>query len=259
MYPEFQGATVVVTGAGAGIGRAVALRFAAEGASVVVNDIRAAAAEAVVEEAVRRGWKAESAPGDMTDPQAVEMLFDRVVRAHSTIDVAVNNVGLFELSDILDPDFERWVRCMDINLTSTYLCSRRAAVEMKKAGGGSIVNVSSGAGKLGSTSAGGYGTAKAGVIGLTRSLAAELAPAVRVNCVCPGLVDTDMNQRFAEKVAEAEGVSVDEFAARRAASIPLKRLASPDDVANAVAFLASSQASNTTGEAMNVSGGLVMF
>lgn len=259
MYPEFQGATVVVTGAGAGIGRSIALRFAAEGANVILNDVRAAAADAVVQEAAGRGWRAESVPGDMTDPQAVERLFERVIAVHATIDVVVNNVGLFEFSDILDPDLQHWNRCIAINLTSAYLCSRRAAVEMRNGNGGSIVNISSGAGKLGSTGAGGYGTAKAAVIGLTRSLAAELAPTVRVNCVCPGLVDTDMNQRFAKKASDAEGISTDEFVARRTASIPLKRLASPDDVANAVAFLASRQAAYTTGEALNVAGGLVML
>jgi NAD(P)-dependent dehydrogenase (short-subunit alcohol dehydrogenase family) len=259
MYPEFEGVTVVITGAGAGIGRAIALRFASEGATVIVNDLDDAAASAVVDEAVRNGWNAEPVPGDMTDLHAVETLFDQVVAAHGGVDIAVNNVGLFELGDILDQDLQRWRQCLDINLTSAYLCSRRAAVEMRKASGGSIVNISSGAGKLGSTLAGGYGAAKAAVIGLTRSLAAELAPTIRVNCVCPGLVDTEMNRRFAAKAAEAEVISLDEFAARRIQSIPLKRLASPDDVANAVAFLASRQAAYTTGEALNVSGGLVML
>jgi 3-oxoacyl-[acyl-carrier protein] reductase len=227
---------------------------------VVVNDLHAEAASAVVDEVAGTGRQAEPAPGDMTDPHEVEHLFDQVIAAHGGIDIAVNNVvGLFEFSDILDPDVQRWQHCLDHNLLSTYMCSRRAAVEMRKRTGGSIVNISSGAGKLGSTLAGGYGAAKAAVIRLTRSLAAELAPAIRFNCVWPGLVETDMNARFTARAAEAEGISTDEFATRRVESIPLKRLASPDDVAHAVAFLASRQAAYTTGEALNVSGGLVML
>ena len=258
MYPEFKEATVLVTGAGAGIGRAIGLRFAEEGAFVVVNDLRQEAAQGVAEEASARGQSAIAIPGDMTDPEEVDMLFDRVLETRGTVDVVVNNVGLFELADILDPNLESWHRCMDVNLTSTYLCSRRAAVEMKRVGRGSIVNISSGAGKLGSSGAGGYGTAKAAVIGLTRSLAAELAPDIRVNAVCPGLVDTEMNARFSEATAASGGISVEEFSSQRLAAIPLKRLATPVDVANAVAFLASEQAAYTTGEALNVAGGLVM-
>lgn len=259
MYPQFREATVVVTGAGAGIGRAISLRFAEEGAFVVVNDLRPEAAEGVAREAAASGHSAIAVPGDMTDPRAVDILFDRALDARGSVDVVVNNVGLFELADILDPDLESWRRCIDVNLTSTYLCSRRAAVEMKKAGRGSIVNISSGAGKLGSSGAGGYGTAKAAVIGLTRSLAAELAPAIRVNAVCPGLVDTEMNARFSGATAAAQGLSVEEFSSQRLAAIPLKRLAAPADVANAVLFLASDQAAYTTGEALNVAGGLVML
>lgn len=259
MYPEFRDATVVVTGAGAGIGRAISLRFAKEGSFVVINDLRGDAAQRVAEEASPNGQSAIAIPGDMTDPEAVDKLFDQVLELRGSVDVVVNNVGLFELADILDPDLDSWRRCIDVNLTSAYLCSRRAALEMKKVGRGSIVNISSGAGKLGSSGAGGYGTAKAAVIGLTRSLAAELAPGIRANAVCPGLVDTEMNARFSDATAAAQGVSAEEFNSQRLASIPLKRLATPVDVANAVAFLASEQAAYTTGEALNVAGGLVML
>lgn len=259
MFEELHDATVVVTAGGAGIGRAIARTFGALGSFVVVNDINASTAEAVAQEIVATGGHGLAAGGDMVDREVVEQLFDRVIGERGRVDVLVNNVGLFRVSDILDDDYGVWCSCIEVNLTATYLCSRRAAVEMRRAGRGSIVNIASGVGKTGSTSSGGYGTAKAGVIGLTRSLAAELAPAVRVNAVCPGLIDTDMGTRFAIDSAAREGLPLAEMRARRLAPIPMKRLGTPQDVANACLYLASDQAAYTTGEALNVSGGLLML
>ncbi len=258
MYTEFVDKVVVVTGAGAGIGRGIARRFGREGANVVVNDLRPETAEKVTGEIKAEGGKAICIPGDMTDAEQVNRLFDQVMEIFGRVDVLVNNVGLFEFGELVGSSEEGWDRCFDINVKSTFLCSNRAAQEMKKAGSGRIVNIASGSGKIANTWSGGYGAAKWAVIGLTKSLAAELAPNIRVNCVCPGITGTEMDEAFVKKMAPEQGLTPEEFKARRAASIPLKRVGTPEDVAAAVCFLASDEAQYTIGEALNVSGGLVM-
>jgi NAD(P)-dependent dehydrogenase (short-subunit alcohol dehydrogenase family) len=260
MYPELQNKVVVVTGAGAGIGRAIASRFGREGSIVIVNDLRAETAQKVADEIKSVGGQALAIPGDMTKPADVDRMFDQVIEKHGRIDVLVNNVGLFEYAGpIVGTSPEYWERLYRINVTSTFLCASRAAQHMKEAGRGRIINISSAAGKIGSTGTSGYGSTKWAVLGLTKSLANELAPGILVNAVCPGFVDTAMNETWLVKAMAKEGsTNRDAFEAKLYGGIPLKRVAKPEDIAKAVAFLASDEASYTTGEGFNVSGGLVM-
>lgn len=258
MYPEFKDKVVVVTGAGAGIGRGIARRFGREGAIVVVNDVRPESAKTVAEEINSTGGQAVAIPGDMTQASDVNQMFDQVMESYGRVDILVNNVGLFEFGELVGSSVGGWDRDLDVNVKSAFLCSNRAAQEMTKAGTGRIVNMSSGAGKIGGTWSRGYAAAKWAVLGLTKSLAAELAPNIRVNAVCPGIIDTGMDAAFVERIAAEQGTTPEEFKEKRAASIPLKRVGTPEDVASAVVFLASDEAQYTTGEAFNVSGGLVM-
>jgi NAD(P)-dependent dehydrogenase (short-subunit alcohol dehydrogenase family) len=258
MYPELKDKVVVVTGAGAGIGRGIARRFGREESIVVVNDLRPETAKKVAAEISAAGGRAIALAGDMTKESDVKQVFDQVMRTYGRVDILVNNVGLFEFGELVGSAPEGWDKDFTVNVRSAYLCSNRVAQEMKKAGAGRIINIASGAGKIGGTWSRGYGATKWAVLGLTKSLAAELAPDIRVNAVCPGIIDTDMDAAFVEKIAARQGVSPEEFKAARAASIPLKRIGTPEDVAKAVAFLASDEASYTIGEAFNLSGGLVM-
>ena len=258
MYPDLKEKVVIVTGSGAGIGRGVALRFGREESIVVVNDLRAEAAKKVTMEIESAGGVSLSIPGDMTNESEVNKMFDQVMETYGRVDILVNNVGLFEFSELVGSTIEGWNKDFDVNLKSAYLCSNRAAQEMKKVGQGRIINTSSGAGKVGGTWSRGYCASKWAVLGLTKSLAAELAPNIRVNAVCPGIIETDMDEKFVKDIAKKQGVTPEDFKKNREKDIPLKRIGKPEDVAKAVVFLASEESSYTIGEAFNVSGGLVM-
>ena len=258
MYPDLKEKLVIVTGSGAGIGRGVAMRFGREESIVVVNDLRAEASKKVTMEIESAGGRSLSIPGDMTNESEVNKMFDQVMETYGRVDILVNNVGLFEFSELVGSTIEGWNKDFDVNLKSAYLCSNRAAQEMKKVGQGRIINTSSGAGKIGGTWSRGYCASKWAVLGLTKSLAAELAPNIRVNAVCPGIIETDMDEKFVKDIAKKQGVTPEDFKKNREADIPLKRIGKPEDVAKAVVFLASEESSYTIGEAFNVSGGLVM-
>lgn len=256
MYTSLNGKVALVTGAGAGIGRAIALRMAREGCLVAVNDLDGDALSETLRLLQEHGCPATAWRGDMTSEAQVSRVVQGVISEHGGVDILVNNVGLFTFGDLASLDTPDWDRCFDINVKSTFLCTRAAARTLS-ARHGVVVNISSGAGKIGGTGAGGYSAAKWAVIGLTKSLANELAPQVRVNAVCPGIIETRMDANYVLQAAVARRMSPDEFVADRLRRIPLGRNGTPDDVANAVAFLCSDQACYTTGEAMNVSGGMV--
>ncbi len=257
MYESLEGKVALVTGGGAGIGLAIALRLGREGCHVAVNDIRPTAVTRTLDMLEAAAVRASGWPGDMTDEREVQRVVDAVADVNGGLDILVNNVGLFTFGELAGLETSAWDACMDINLKSAFLCSR-AAIPYLQRRGGVVVNMSSGAGKIGGTGAGAYSASKWAVIGLTKSLAAELAPTVRVNAVCPGIIATEMDEAYVARAAAARGVSPDRFEQERLRGIPMGRNGTPQDVASAVAFLCSDEASYTTGEAFNVSGGLVM-
>ena len=235
----------IVTGAGAGIGRAIAGKLAAEGATVVVTDLDEASATET----------AAALPGavplrvDVTDRDAVAAMVERVARDHGRIDVLVNNAGWDKASPFLDSDPADWDRAIRINLYGVLHTCKAVVPIMAAVGSGAVVNLGSDAGRVGSSGEAVYSAAKGGIIAFTKSLAREVARnQIRVNCVCPGPTDTALFANFAgPKLREA-----------LTKAIPFRRLGQPEDVANAVAFLASDEASFVTGQTLSVSGGLTM-
>jgi len=249
----------LVTGAGRGIGRAIALRLAREGADVVVVDLDRATAEEVAGEARRLGRRAIAVKTDVTDAADVDAMAERALAEFGQVDILVNNAGIQIVVPMLEMSEEQWDTLFDVNLKSYWLCARAIAPQMIARGqGGKILNAASRAGKTPSrlTPIGAYATTKHGVIGFTRALAFELAPhKINVNCYCPGVVDTPMWDQIDREMHRRTGAPLGSTKARAVAEIPLGRIEQPDDVANLVAFLASSESDYMTGQAINVTGG----
>jgi NAD(P)-dependent dehydrogenase (short-subunit alcohol dehydrogenase family) len=239
----------LVTGAGSGIGRAIARRLAADGAAIVVADIAGEAAERVAREIREAGGAAIAGVADVASSADVGRLVETTRARHGRLDALVNNAGIVVRGRAEDITEEEWSRMVAVDLTSVFLCSRAALPLLRAAGGGRIVNIASVAGLLGAVSAP-YTAAKGGVIALTRQLAGEFAEAgITVNCICPGFVATPLNA-----AVRASGLE-DVLAAR----IPLRRWGTPDDVAGLVAFLVGPDAGYITGAAIPLDGGLSSF
>ncbi len=258
---RFTNRSVVVTGGGTGLGAAIAERFVDEGAQVTVVGRR------VEEGEQRRPGATGAAEGrgrsvarrcDVTDPAAVAELFEAVRAQFGPVHVLVNNAGVASQSSCVDMSLEEWNRILGTNLTGTFLCSQAALRQMLPEQRGNIVNVASQGGKRGMALLTHYCASKAGVLGFSRALAAEVAPLVRVNSVCPGQIITPMIEEEIERRRVLLGRSRQEVEDDWLGDIPLRRFQSPGDVAAAVAFLASDDAKEITGAALNVSGGLVM-
>jgi NAD(P)-dependent dehydrogenase (short-subunit alcohol dehydrogenase family) len=269
----------LVTGAASkrGFGRAIATRLAREGADVVVTGRTASphrnrelkdgwrGLEAVTDEIKALGRKALVITCDITKSDEVDKMVEDTVKKFGQIDILVNNAGIHTFSTIDKMSNETWSENISVNLTGTFFCSRAVAREMiKRSKGGKIINIASVNGKAGSGSgSSAYSASKFGVIGLTQSLALELAPhSINVNSVCPTLGDTDMAWENFESEAKRDGITVQEAMERlikkRVTSIPLRRLVTGEDVANMVAFLASKEAEYITGQSINVDGGFLM-
>jgi NAD(P)-dependent dehydrogenase (short-subunit alcohol dehydrogenase family) len=246
---DFTGKQILVTGASRGIGFATAKEFLARGARVAVNGRSDASVATAIAE-LGGGDRLAAAPGDIGSVDGCEATVRAAIARLGGLDVLVNNAGVSIDTTIETSDEAVWDETLDINLKGTFFCAR-AALPALRTNRGSIVNLASVAGLQGSVEGAVYSASKGGVVNLTRALAIELAPDVRVNCVCPGWVDTDMYRRDYVDVAD------DPAAAEREAieDAPLKRVATPEEVAKAIAYLASQDARFITGVALPLDGG----
>jgi NAD(P)-dependent dehydrogenase (short-subunit alcohol dehydrogenase family) len=243
---------ILITGGGAGIGRASALRFAAEGATVIAVDRDAAAAEETAQMVRAAGGRAEAEVADVAQPTAVKLLFGTVSARHPRLDVLFNNAGIVLGGTAEETSLEEWERSLRVNLTSMYLCCREAIPIMKPQGGGVILNTASVAGLLGVKNRFAYSASKAGVVGLTKSIAIDyLADGIRCNCLCPGTVDTPSWRRRVADSPDPEAALRDMIARQ-----PMGRVGTAEEIAALAAYLVSDEAAYTTGTAVFIDGGL---
>jgi len=246
---KFEGKVALVTGAARGIGKAIALKLAQEGADVVVTDVDLEGAQRVAQEIEGLGYKAKAIQADVSQREAVQRLVSKAVSVFGQIDILVNNAGIIRRGTFLEHDPQDWEKVLSVNLGGTFNCAKEVVPLMVKQGGGKIINISSVVGKMGDiASAPSYGTSKGAINTLTKSLARELAPyGINVNAVAPHAIETDMSREWSEEkrrqIVEA---------------IPLKRLGKPEEVAEVVAFLASDGAGFITGQILDVNGGYLM-
>lgn len=248
---RFSGKVAIVTGSGRGIGQAIAIRLAQEGAKVVVADKVQDTAISTTDSIRAKGGQALAMALDVTKKEDVHRMIQDALANFSRIDILVNNVGWFVgAKPLTKTDEVFWDRMIEINLKSAFLCSHAVLEQMIKQGCGKIVNISSGAGKAGNRGQVPYSAAKAGVIGLTKALAWEVARnRINVNCVCPGFVDTQLTAEFTKNDPKIrEGIEK---------LIPWQRLAQPEDIASVVCFLVSDDAEYMTGQIISVDGGLI--
>lgn len=243
----------VVTGAGRGLGAAIALKLASEGAKVVLAEKHnLQEAKDLVSAIERKSGEAVVVPADVSDPDSVSRLFGAAMSRFGTVDVLVNNAGIITRQSIIETGLADWDRVIKTNLYGCYYCSREAVPLMRAAGGGKIVNISSIHGKIAKAGVGAYGATKAAIDMLTKQLAVELAPhRINVNAVAPGTISTEINLPL-YKSTLPEDLVLRNAVMRR---VPANRFGDPADIANAVAFLASSAADYITGAILYVDGG----
>ncbi|POP32775.1 3-oxoacyl-ACP reductase FabG [Lactonifactor longoviformis] len=244
---RLEGKTAIVTGAGRGLGKGIALKLAQEGASVMICDMVEENAQSVVQEIEASGGKASYQICNVAVLDEVNALFEKTLDAYGKVDILVNNAGINRDSMLHKMSVEQWDQVIAVNLTGTFYMTQAAAKLMREQESGAIINISS-ASWLGNVGQANYAASKAGVVGLTKTAARELAKkGVTCNAICPGFIETDMTRGVPEKVWDI-----------MVGKIPMGRAGKPSDVANMVAFLASEEADYITGEVINVGGGMVL-
>ncbi|MEM1398562.1 MAG: glucose 1-dehydrogenase [Pseudomonadota bacterium] len=257
---RFDKKTVVVTGANKGIGFAIAERFASEGANLVLASV-----EPEVEAAAARlrdnGWRASGIVCDVTDSDAVAALYDQASTEFGSVDVSVQNAGIITIAKVEDLTEAEWDATMAVNTKGVFLCCQQAIRRMRRSGkGGRLINIASGQARDGFIYTPHYAASKMGVVGITQSLAKEVAlDAITVNAICPGIIKTDMwayNDRVWGQMLGDYGPG--ELMDAWVQNIPMKRAGEGKDVAGLIAFLASEDATYITGQTINVDGGLIM-
>jgi 3-oxoacyl-[acyl-carrier protein] reductase/2-hydroxycyclohexanecarboxyl-CoA dehydrogenase len=244
---RLEGKRAVVTGAGRGIGRAISLKLAEEGADVVVNDVNPEALSQLVREIEGLGRRAIAVAADVGDPEAASGLIGAALSGLGGLEILVNVAGINRDAMLHKMTRQQWDDVLRVNLTGTFNTTQAAAIHMRETGYGRIINISS-MSWLGNVGQANYAASKAGVVGFSKTAARELArKGVTVNVICPGFIDTDMTRGVPEKVWNL-----------MVEKIPAGRVGNPRDVANVVAFLTSDEAGYVTGEVINVSGGMVL-
>jgi 3-oxoacyl-[acyl-carrier protein] reductase len=248
MTPEHSRA-VLVTGAGSGIGRAIAEKLAKDGERVVVNDLKGETADEVVARIKESGGEAAAVPGDVSDPESVQRIVEAAREAYGPPEILVNNAGFLQQKRFVDLTVEDFDRMIAVHLRGTFLCTSAVLPDMLSRGSGIIVNVASQLGQIGGIELCHYSAAKAGIIGLTKSLAREVSnQGVRVNAVAPGPINTEL----------VLGLS-DEWRDAKSAELPLGRFGEPHEVAETVAFLVSDGAALYVGQTLGPNSGDVML
>jgi NAD(P)-dependent dehydrogenase (short-subunit alcohol dehydrogenase family) len=249
MTKRFERKSVIVTGAASGIGRAAALAFASEGARLILADLNQAGGEAAAQQIRDRGGEATFLRTDVSRTGDCAAMVEAAVKLHGRLDVAFNNAGInLAVAPIAEVDEQEWARILAVNLTGVFLCMKHEIPAMKRSGGGAIVNTASVGGVIGTAGVTAYCATKHAVVGLTKSAALDhIADGIRINAVCPGGTRTEMLAEWFKDPAVER---------RALAHTPIGRMASPEEIAKAVLFLASEDASFMVGHALVADGGL---
>jgi 3-oxoacyl-[acyl-carrier protein] reductase len=248
MAAGLDGKVAIVTGGGSGIGRAIALRYAEAGARIVVADVNAEGGAETVSLVEGAGSAAVFVSANVTDPAAVDALVAAALEAYDGVDILVNNAGITRDNLVMRMKEEEWDAVLNVNLKAAFLCTKSVCRPMMKARSGRIINIASVVGLMGNAGQANYSASKAGIIGLTKTTARELAGrTITCNAIAPGFIDTDMTKKLSEDVRQ-----------KLMAQVPLGVLGQPEDVAAAAAFLASDDAAYITGQVLVVDGGMVM-
>ncbi|MDA3789141.1 MAG: 3-oxoacyl-[acyl-carrier-protein] reductase [Desulfobacula sp.] len=243
---DFTGKKALVTGSGGGIGKSIALLLADMGADIVVNDVSIENAQQTAREIISKGRKAIVSNANVVNDVEVKEMFESISSDFGRLDILVNNAGITKDSLLMDMGEQQWDQVMDVNLKGVFLCCKYAAKMMSEQQYGKIINISSASGQIGNIGQVNYAASKGGVISITKTLAKELARyKINVNAVAPGFIRTPMTQTVPEKVEKY-----------LIGQIPLRRAGEPEEIANAVAFLASDMSAYITGQVLSINGGM---
>jgi len=245
---ELKDKIALVTGGGQGIGQVIGDNLAKSGAHVIFGDINLENAEKSAENVLANGGNASATLINVADPENVKVAFDSIAKKFKPVDILINNAGITKDGLFVRMKEDDWDRVLAVNLKGSFLCGQQAAKHMMKQRQGAIVNIASIVGVMGNAGQANYSASKAGLIGLTKTMARELAPRnITVNAIAPGFIDTEMTRVLDEKIRD-----------KLIEQIPLSRLGLPDDIAHSVAFLVSDRSNYITGQVINVNGGMLM-